>query len=293
MEVQTVPVAKAQWRDLVLRMRIPSQRKAVAFALAYFASEDGTRVFPGQQKVADMADMHETNARKHIKALLAAGMLKIVKRGGGRGGATTTYRLTRPADITTLPLWLDPSMNRVEDGTGFDSEHRASEPGVSVDNSPDEPVDNSETPSVGALHSDGPERETPSVSKGNTERSVQKHRALALPDHTMTTPLPHQHPAGLPNATPSLALVPPLHNDDEVVADPETPPTPIEIPGDADFDAARDTLADLPRHIADHWRRDAEHELATAGVRLDRRAVAIHAADLATRPTLANRTGTP
>jgi predicted ArsR family transcriptional regulator len=93
--IETVPIHRAQWTDLVLRMRIPSRRKTVAFALAKFANADGSRVFPGQGKVADMAGLHETNARTHIRALVSVGMLTVVKRGGGRGGATTTYRLSR------------------------------------------------------------------------------------------------------------------------------------------------------------------------------------------------------
>lgn len=279
--MEVVPVLKVNWLDLVLRMDIPPQRKTVAFALAKFGNSDGTRVFPSQQKVADMAGLHETNARKHIRALTDAGMLTIVRRGGGRGGATNTYRLTRPADISTLPLWLDPDMNRVDDSP----EQHASALGVSVDNSDSGPVDNPETPSAGALHSEDPAPGIPSVSAINTERLGPEYRALALGDLPKTSPRPPQNPAGSPNATPLLALVPPLRNDDESITQPEPP----AIPTADDFEAGREVLATMSRAVADRWRRDAERELLAAGIPLDRRAVTIRAADLATRP---DQTGT-
>jgi hypothetical protein len=301
--IETVPIHRAQWTDLVLRMRIPSRRKTVAFALAKFANADGSRVFPGQGKVADMAGLHETNARTHIRALVSVGMLTVVKRGGGRGGATTTYRLSRPADITTLPLWLDPEMNRIEEGGGDGpEEHRASaldeggsdareqQPlalgdypkqkapalGGSVDNPAENLVDNSETQSADAPHSDAPADEIPSDTARNTERYGEKYRALALPDLPKTSPRPTQHPAGLPKTTPSLVLVPPIHNDDEVIAESEAPKPP-----DDDFEAARTILAAMRRPVADAWRHAARTALETAGTPLSKRTVEIRAADLA------------
>lgn len=276
MAIETVPATKGEWVDLVLRMDVPAQRKAVAFALAKFANPDGTKVFPGQEKVADMARLHETNTRKHIKALVAAGMLIVVKRGGGRGGATNSYRLSRPLDITTLPLWLDPDMNRVEDERADSEEHQAPALGESVDNSGADPVDNPETPSSGARHSDPVDEETPSVSAINTERFEQKHRALALPDLPKTSPRPPQPPAGLRKATTSLALVPPIHNDDEVIEE------PAPAPADDELDTARAILAAMPRPVAETWRIAARVDLETTGTPLTHRGVAVRAAALAT-----------
>lgn len=295
MAIETVPAQRVEWVNLVLRMDIPPQRKAVAFALTKFANPDGTKVFPGQGKVADMAGLHETNARKHIKALLAAGMLMMVKRGGGRGGATNTYRLSRPADITTLPLWLDPDMNRLDDGNADAEEYQApalgegaSESqeqgapalGESVDNSTAVPVDNPETPSAGALHSDPVDEETPSVSAINTERSAQKYRALALPDHTKTKPRPNQPPAGLRNASTSLALVPPVHNDDGMAGVSQGAPT------DPELEAAQKTLIALRPAASGAYQIAARTELEVAGVPLTRRAVITRAAELATESAM-------
>ena len=291
MAIETVPVHRAQWIDLVLRMDIPTQRKAVAFALAKFANSDGTRVFPGQQKVADMAKLHLTNARAHIRALVAAGMLVVVKRGGGRNGDPHVYRLTRPADITTLPLWLDPDMERYEnnggDGPeehqapalGENVEQEAPALGDSVDNSADEPVDNPETPSADTLHYDPAETVSPSVSGTFTERFGHFHRALALPDQPSTNPRPTQHPAGSTKATHSLVLVPPVRAEDETTPDPEPPTQP---PADAEYEAAHAVLAAMRRPAADAWRHAARRKLEADGVPLSRRAETIRAVELAT-----------
>lgn len=299
MAIETVPIHRGQWIDLVLRMDMPPQRKSVAFALSRFADPDGTKVFPGQGKVADMAGLHETNARKHIRALLAAGMLTMVKRGGGRGGATNTYRLSRPADITTLPLWLDPEMNRAEDDVSVAEEYRAltlgedaptsqkqeaSALGVSVDNSTAAPVDNSATPSADALHSGPVDEGIPSVSAINTERFGPEYRALALPDQPKTNPLPTQPPAGLRNATTSLALVPPVHNDDGMAEGLQGTPVPI----DPELEAAQKALIALKPVASGAWQIAARTELEAAGVPLTRRAVVIRAAELASAPAIAN-----
>jgi hypothetical protein len=270
--VDVQPVGKFAWQALILRMKIPTSCKVVAFALSHFANEDGSRVFPGQQKVADMAVLHETNARRHIRTLLASGMLQVVKQGGGRGGATTSYRLSRPTDITTLPLWLDPTMDRVAEEAGSDPEYRA----LALGETESEPVDNSETPSTGALHLEDRGGETPSDSCRNTERFVQKHRALALPDQTKTTPTPNQPPAGLSEATTSLT--------ETITADSKT----IEMSNG--YKDARKTIDPLPHLHREHLLQLAATELAEeTGTKPVTRDIVIRAADLATRP----QTGTP
>jgi hypothetical protein len=213
-------IRKLRWLDLLLRMKMPAGRFRVAVALARFGNAEGENVYPGEKKIADMGNVHVTNARAHIKALVGLGLLHLKEAGGGRGGATHVYRLTRPADITTLQMWLDPRFNRVPDGEGFmpvaaeehrvpavgeTSEHRV--PAVAIHREyrvsalgetaehraltlGEAPVDNCE------------DRETPSVSTGNTERFEPEYRALALPEASKN--LEEPEPLGLPQATDSL-----------------------------------------------------------------------------------------
>jgi len=108
----------ADWNHLIARLDVKAPTKAVAWALAAFASEDGSDVRPALWTVADMCHLHETSVSAHIKVLVKLGMLVIKKPGGGRSNPTV-YRLTRPADITTLPLWLDADMKRVPAGAAF------------------------------------------------------------------------------------------------------------------------------------------------------------------------------
>lgn len=112
------PVYTAEWVHLIARLDVKATRKAVAWAVGSFASEDGSDVRPAMPKVGRMCNLHESNAALHVKALVELGLLVVKQPGGGRGNPTV-YRLTRPADITVLPLWLDPDMNEVPRGSGF------------------------------------------------------------------------------------------------------------------------------------------------------------------------------
>jgi len=207
-------ILRWRWLDLIDRMKIPPHRKAVAKALARFGDADGSNVFPGAQKIADIANCDDKTARGHIKALVAAGMLAVKRRGGGRGGATHVYRLTRPTDLTSLPLWLDPDFNRIPDGAAFvpvaAEEHRAPAPSEATEYrapAPGEyPFDDTEyrasAPSETPV--DNPaDRETPGVRSRNTGNSAPKHRAPRQPTIFITPPKTKE-PAWLLQVSTSL-----------------------------------------------------------------------------------------
>lgn len=237
-------MGKYEWLDLILRMRIPPQRKAVAQALAWFGRPDGSRVRPGQKKVADMAGVHVSKAGPHIRALREDGLLKLVKAGGGRGGDPDHFQLSRPADISTLPLWLDPDMDRYPAGGPTEEIHRPSAVGVAgsatteqeppeVDETGEQepptvsvpPVDNSEhrPPAVGETGG------TPTADGLNSPVDNSKHRPFRSETQTVlngnndrgrstnTLRTPSEHLLGSPQATNSLAA----GNRTE-------PPTPID-----------------------------------------------------------------
>lgn len=203
------------WINLIFRMKIPTNCYGVAIALARFASTDGSNVFPGAKKVGDMAKMNEKTARGYIHDLERLGMLMLKKRGGGRAGNPSVYRLTRPADITTLPLWLDPEMNRIPAGAGFSPvetpaanayspalapaetpEHRAPTSGESAFDATEHralvPAETAEhrAPTPDESPVDNPAAaETPGDPARNTGRSALKHRAPTPDDLTITRPL--------------------------------------------------------------------------------------------------------
>jgi hypothetical protein len=110
-------IHRADWIHLIARMKIKGRRKDVALMLAAAASEDGSDVRPALRTIGDMCDLHEDSVSTYIKTLLELGMLVVKQPGGGRG-KPTVYRLTRPLDLTALPLWLDPDMKRIPAGAG-------------------------------------------------------------------------------------------------------------------------------------------------------------------------------
>jgi hypothetical protein len=274
-------MGKYEWLDLILRMRVPPQRKAVAQAMAWFARPDGSSVRPGQKKVADMAGVHVSKAGPHVRALRDAGLLDLVKAGGGRGGDPDHYRLSRPADVSALPLWLDPDMDRYPAGGPTEEIHQPSAVGVAgtatTEQEPSEvgetgeqqpptvdvpPVDNSEhrPPAVGETGrtqtADGPNSpvdnqkhrpfrsETTTVSSGNNDR----------PRSTNTLRTPSEHLLGLPQATNSLGALGQLVEKAEA-----------EI-SDEDYNAARIRLGRFTDFGLAYQVR-AERELEAAGHR--------------------------
>lgn len=108
----------AEWVHLIARLDTKAARKSVAWALSSFASEDGSDVRPALSSVGDICHLHETSVAPHIKVLLKLGLLVVKRPGGGRSNPTE-YRLTRPADLTTLPLWLDADLKRIPAGGAF------------------------------------------------------------------------------------------------------------------------------------------------------------------------------
>lgn len=101
-------VGVREWLELIMRADIETSRKVVAMFTAYGANLDGSGAQPGRS-VAAMANMSETAARSHLTALVGMGLLWIVRKAG----PDSLYRLTRPSNLSQLPLWLDENMDRV------------------------------------------------------------------------------------------------------------------------------------------------------------------------------------
>lgn len=218
------------WTDLIWRLDITPSRKAAAMVLAYHSATDGTEVFPGGRRVGNMLNLSDQKAvRAHVKALEAMGLLYLVRRGGGRKRAdadeapSSEYRLTRPADITTLPLWLDPSMRPVPTAAeatleqpelrvsapGETTEYRAYTPGETAEHRVSAPAETPEhrasTPGEGPV--DNPDAsETPGVSAQNSGGLTPKHRASTPPYLSSTKPQ-DQNPLWSPQVGTSLAKI--------------------------------------------------------------------------------------
>lgn len=319
------PISRMLWLDLIMRADIPTNRMAVAIALARFGDTDGTKVFPGMQKVADVAKVDVKTASNHVKALVSLDLLHMVRKGGGRGGSTNGYRLTRPADLSKLPLWLDPEFDRVPEGAGFvplaaekhralapdeTTEHRASVPDETSEyraSVPDEsPVDNrkhrASAPDETPVDNSG-SGETSGVRPRNIGNSAPKHRALAPEDPSITPEAP-QNPAGSPqvSTSPVAKIVEKQPAISDLVIEPESdawipePSPPPRIVGGAAgltpasgaHEAALAVLGAIPGG-ARFFAGRAVRQLTAEGIEPTPEAVAIRAAALVAAPNSGSR----
>lgn len=78
---------------------LPSEEKFVALALADWADDDGTRIYPSQAVVARKVGKDARSVRRSFKKLIDRGVLVPVAGQGGGRGVTVHYRM----DATALP----------------------------------------------------------------------------------------------------------------------------------------------------------------------------------------------
>jgi hypothetical protein len=78
--------------------------KAVALVFAAHADEDGSRIYPGDMRVALLAETSPRTVKVVREKLLSLGLLKPT----GRHGRTPMYRLTLPDDLSEQVVVLTP-----------------------------------------------------------------------------------------------------------------------------------------------------------------------------------------
>lgn len=110
-EVPRSPLPRFEWERVVRRARALSlATKGVAYTLATYASDDGRRIFPGEQRLALVCGVSPRMIRKHIASLRAAGLIELTSRADRRHGRADEHRLTVPTegrDLAKLDL-IDP-----------------------------------------------------------------------------------------------------------------------------------------------------------------------------------------
>lgn len=90
---------------------MPKPQKLLALVLAGHADPDGSRVRPGNDRLAAITGDSEKNVRRILGVLRDdLGLVKVTKRGGGRWGTgrATEYQLTIPVDLLERMEVLDP-----------------------------------------------------------------------------------------------------------------------------------------------------------------------------------------
>lgn len=134
---------------------MPKPHKLLALVLAGHADPDGSRVRPGNDRLAAITGDSEKNVRRILAVLRDdLGLVKVAKRGGGRWGTgrATEFQLTIPVDLLERMEVLDPDCSGpLMSGQPMSAQN--SEPSVDeavrVDvwmstHKPEPPVDNSD-----------------------------------------------------------------------------------------------------------------------------------------------------
>ena len=80
--------------------------KPLAAALADIGNDDGTSIYPSVGYMAWLLSRSERTVQTGLKALRAAGVLRVVKEGGQGAGNTTEYRLVEEM-LPTRVTWRD------------------------------------------------------------------------------------------------------------------------------------------------------------------------------------------
>jgi DNA-binding MarR family transcriptional regulator len=76
--------------NFLLKSNKLSAGDKLAFAMLLSYAWQNDYCFPGQRRLGEDMGLHETNVRKHLKALEANGLLTITRRGQGK---TNVYEL--------------------------------------------------------------------------------------------------------------------------------------------------------------------------------------------------------
>src|SRR6266446_433861 len=70
--------------NFLLRSNKLSAGDKLAFAMLLSYAWQNDYCFPGQERLGQDMGLHETNVRKHLKSLVAHGLLIITRRGQGK-----------------------------------------------------------------------------------------------------------------------------------------------------------------------------------------------------------------
>jgi len=122
--------------------------------MATYANSDGTRVRPGQKRLANVMGTSISTVERGQRALEAIGFIEMTYKGhsagrGRSGGFASEYRLTIPSDILERIPMLDPDENHPAPLTGEyppEASRECRESQETPVNPKESPVSGAETP---------------------------------------------------------------------------------------------------------------------------------------------------
>jgi helix-turn-helix protein len=118
--VDLAPCDRFDWERVIRRATILDfTDKGIALLLATFADYDGTRIFPGTQRLIAVSGRSKSVVLRSVRKLRDHGLIERVEERGknGRKGDFDLYRLTIPVDCLGRLRLLDPDDNQVSPAT--------------------------------------------------------------------------------------------------------------------------------------------------------------------------------
>lgn len=260
-----MPMRRYEWNQLVHRLALPIEVKAVANALALLGNADGSRVAPADPRVRDglgPTGMSERQMRRHVAVLRGLKLLHTVRPGGGRGAvdSISLCQLTAPTDGTPLPFRLDTDFTPIAENSG----HLASEES-----------DANSGHLMSGIPAAGPR------NSGHLATEVSKKLRSPVTETPVTQ---RQNSGHLTSAT----VVKSKNSTPRVVSlgdQPTSAAAPEALSLAARAAAAQTVLDDLGEEATEFLIGAAQTELRAEGSPAHARLLIIRAAEIATRPT--------
>lgn len=125
------PVGRFEWERIIRRAIItPPSVKFLGLMMATYASADGSRVRPGQARLAAVMGTSISTVERGQRTMEKEGFLEMVVKGhsAGRGrnaGYASEYRLTIPSDLLDRVPMLDPDEKHPSPMTDESEHHPA------------------------------------------------------------------------------------------------------------------------------------------------------------------------
>lgn len=125
------PAVRFEWERVFRRALIkPPSTKLLGFVMATYADQDGSKIHPGQKRLANVMGTSVSTVDRGQRALEDLGFIEMVRKGhsAGRGSAkgyASEFQLTLPSDLLECVPMLDKDGNHPSPVTSDSDKHTA------------------------------------------------------------------------------------------------------------------------------------------------------------------------
>lgn len=101
-------MSRFEWERLIRRLDLSFSTASLGLFLATYAEDDGSRIFPGNERLAKVAGVGLATVKRHMNKLRDMGLIVRVKHGNRHAGQADEYQLTVPVELLERVSLLDP-----------------------------------------------------------------------------------------------------------------------------------------------------------------------------------------